>query len=380
MSSAGSGDGAGPGKLPGRRGRPRRERSAADVAARPTQRDIARAAGVSQAVVSVVLNGRSDVTARVSDATRARVLSAIEQLGYEPDPVARRLAGRDNRLLGVYTFDARFPTDTRDFYFQFLIGVEEACEELGYDLLMFTSIKSQRMGRVYEGGINRLRLADGAILLGRGDDAADWSRLLADRYPFVFFGRRRDVDGDPVPYVTGDYAGAAAEVVGRLLDVGHREVRMLVNDRELESSEDLVAGFFQAFETRGLPVDPGWQHDVATGELPDHVVREFTDGCATAAVVRELGTLERFEAALARGGLRIPDDVSVAMLGNWRFDVSRRDWSGFEVPRRRIAREAVAWLVERLERGSDLEPARTLVPCVQHPGETIAPPSRRAAV
>jgi len=322
----------------------------------------------------VVLNGRVDATARVSEATRARVLRAIEQLGYEPDPVARRLVGRDNRLLGIYTFDARFPTDTRDFYYQFLIGVEEACEELGYDLLLFTSITSDRSGRVYDGGINRLRLADGSILLGRDDDPADWSRLLADRYPFVFFGRRADVDGQPVPYVTGDYVAAAAELVGRLLDAGHRQIRMLINDPGIESSQDLIAGFFQAFETRGLPADPRWEHEVKTGTLPDAVVREFTDGTATAAVVRDLGTLERFEQALGKAGLQIPRDVSVGMLGGWRFDVSRRDWSGFEVPRRQIAREAVTWLVERLERGPDFAPARTLLPCVERPGETIAAP------
>ncbi|MGN6187523.1 MAG: LacI family DNA-binding transcriptional regulator [Conexibacter sp.] len=363
-----------PGKPAGRRGRPRHERRAAQVTARPTQRDIAQAAGVSQAVVSIVLNGRSDATARVSDATRARVLAAMERLGYEPNPVARRLAGQSNRLLGIYTFEERFPTDTRDFYYQFLIGVEQACEELGYDLLLFTSIKPHRMGRVYEGGINRLRLADGSVLLGRGDDPGDWSQLLADRYPFVFFGRRADVGGQAVPYVTGDYAEAAAEAVGRLLDAGHRQVRMLINEPSLESAQDLVAGFYRAFEARGLPVDPRWKHDVDTGELPAHVVTEFTEGGATAAVVRDLGTLERLEEALARAGLGIPGDVSVVMLGEWRFGVSRRDWSGFEVPRRQIAREAIAWLVERLERGPGLPPARVLVPCVPRLGETVAPP------
>lgn len=357
-----------------------RERSAADIAARPTQRDIARAAGVSQAVVSIVLNDRRDVTARVSDATRARVLLAIERLGYAPDPVARRLVGQRNRLLGIYTFDAHFPTDQRDFYFEFLVGVEETCEELGYDLLLFTSIRPTRMPRVYESGINRLRLADGAILLGRGDDPSDWPRLLTDRFPFVFFGRRRDVDGQPVPYVTGDYVEATAEVVGRLLDAGHREIRLFVSEPQLEPIEDFTAGFFLAFERRGLPVDPCWRRIVNAGELPDEAAREFTDGPATALVVRDLVTLELVEAALGRAGLRIPEDVSVGLLGGFRFGVSRRDWSGFDVPRRTIAREAVTWLVERLERGPELAPARALVPCVPHEGETIVPPPERRDV
>lgn len=320
-----------------------------------------------------MLNRRGDATARVSEATRARVLEAIERLGYEPDPVARRMTGQGNRLLGVYTFDASFPTDTRDFYYQFLIGVENACQEFGYDLLMFTSIQRYETGRVYEGGINRLRLADGAVLLGRDDDRGDWSKLLADHYPFVFFGRRADVDGQPVPYVTGDYVEAAAEAVGRVLDVGHREVRLLMNDPRHESSQDLAAGFFRAFQERGLHVDPSWKRDVATGDLPADVVREFTEGPATALVVRELGTLERFEAALAAAGLGIPQDVSVMRFAGSLFEVSRRDWSGFDVPRREIAREAVGWLVERLERGPGVEPARMLVPCIPRLGETVAP-------
>lgn len=362
---------------PARRGRPRAERSGARATARPTQRDIAEAAGVSQAIVSIVLNDRSGTTARVGDATRARVQDAIERLGYQPDPIARRLAGQRNRLLGVHTFEPIFPTDTRDFYYPFLIGVEEQCQELGYDLLLFTSIKTRADRRVYDQGINRLRLADATILLGRGDDPADWAKLVADRYPFVFFGRREDVDGRGVPYVTADYRAAAAEAVGRLLDAGHTRVALVNEHPGNEASADLAAGYADAHAAHGLRPDPAGELRAPVGELPADAVPALLDGGFTAVAVRDLRTLELLADALAEVGVAIPADLSAVELGDPAFDVSRRDWSGFRVPRREIGHEAVARLVERLDVGPDCEPASSLVPCEPRAGETIAPPRER---
>ena len=68
----------------------------------PTQREVARLAGVSQAAVSQVLNG-GEGGIRIPDATRQRVLQAMQDVGYVPNVAARRLAGGRNRILGVFT-------------------------------------------------------------------------------------------------------------------------------------------------------------------------------------------------------------------------------------------------------------------------------------
>lgn len=147
--------------------------------------------GVSQATVSLVLNGRADADVRIAPETRERVLAAIRTTGYVADPVARRLADRHNRILGVFTSEPVFPSGTGDFYHPFLLGIEECAEHLGCDLLLLTSAPVVDGRRRLFHQDNRLRLADGAVLLGRQLDHAELARLLADGLPFVCVGRRR---------------------------------------------------------------------------------------------------------------------------------------------------------------------------------------------
>src|SRR3954462_13786298 len=131
---------------------------------RPTQADIARLAGVSQATVSLVLNER-DASIRISPATRERVLTVMREWGYVANASARSLAGGRNKIIGVYTFEPVFPTTSVDFYFPFLLGMEQAAAELGHDLLLFTSAGGTR--QIFRDGATRLTLADGALLIGR---------------------------------------------------------------------------------------------------------------------------------------------------------------------------------------------------------------------
>lgn len=98
---------------------------------RPRQADIAALAGVSQATVSLVINNRSGKYRQITEETRQRVWAAVAELGYVANPAARMLAGGRNGLLGVYTFESVFPLDPRDFYYPFLLGVEEEAERHG---------------------------------------------------------------------------------------------------------------------------------------------------------------------------------------------------------------------------------------------------------
>ena len=129
---------------------------------RVRQTDVARLAGVSPATVSLVINNRIGGNVRISAETQQRVLDAVDQLGYVVDPAARSLAGGHNSLLGVFTFESIFPLIHRDFYYRFLVGIEEEAENLGYDLLLFTSAGNvDGTRRVYSQGVNRLRRGPG---------------------------------------------------------------------------------------------------------------------------------------------------------------------------------------------------------------------------
>src|SRR5690606_5785524 len=101
---------------------------------RPTQQDVARLAGVSRGTVSMVINGMTGGRIPISEETRRKVLDAMEQLGYAPNPAAQILAGGRNRLIGVFTYEPFFPYEQDNFYYPFLLGIERQASYEGYNL------------------------------------------------------------------------------------------------------------------------------------------------------------------------------------------------------------------------------------------------------
>jgi DNA-binding LacI/PurR family transcriptional regulator len=175
---------------------------------------------VSQATVSLVLNRARAAEGRIPEDTRERVQKAIRETGYVADPIARRMAKGVNRILGVFTYEPAFPSAQADFFAPFLLGIEEGAQQLGYDLLLLTGASGGAGRRRIFHENNRLRLADGCIILGREFDRGELKRLIAGDYPFVAVGRRDDAGG-PVPYVGADYVSATAGLVRRARSLGH---------------------------------------------------------------------------------------------------------------------------------------------------------------
>lgn len=345
---------------------------------RPRQIDVARLAGVSAATVSIVLNDRQNSNVRVSPETRRRVLDAVEQLGYVADPVARSLAGGHNRLLGVFTFEAMFPIQNQDFYYRFLIGIEEEAEARHYDLLLFTSSRGPDGRRsVYQQGVNRLRLAEGSILLGTEQDKGELVQLVQEEYPFVFVGRR-DVPNAAISYVAADYTTATVQVVRYLIEHGHRHIAYLGDPARTESHQDRFCGYTQALEQAGIPVvlDRVWfePEEVVTTDFLDRLLaRDIT------ALVLEHDHFSRAVLQTAAAmGIQIPADLSLVALGDPVSEHDRaQEVTAFRIPRRRMGMQAVRLLVDRLE-NSDTTPVQVTLPCEFIPGNTVAPPRRVA--
>ncbi|GGK81309.1 LacI family DNA-binding transcriptional regulator [Mangrovihabitans endophyticus] len=333
---------------------------------RVTQQDIARMTGVSQATVSLVLNGRDGADVRIAPETRERVLSAIRSTGYIADPVARRLAARHNRILGVFTYEPVFPAELGNFYHPFLVGIEECAERIGCDLLLLTSAPVVDGRRRIFHHDNRLRLADGCILLGQWLDPAELTRLVTEGLSFVSVGRRDDAGG-PVPYVGADYPAATAVQVRRAVRLGHRRIAYIGQGGGPESHADRLRGFAAAAaEAR---VDG--RHLTIADRGPARVLDEMVEERRTCAFVEEYADGVALAECAAARGLRVPDDVSLVALGDpTRPAATELDITGFRIPRRDMGWQAVEVLSGLLE--GDVSAMQRLLPCEAVDGATLA--------
>lgn len=342
---------------------------------RVTQADVARIAGVSQAMVSLVLNGSSSV--RVTPETRQRVQDALKSTGYTVDIMGRRLRGGSNKIIGVFTYESVFPSGVADFYRPFLLGIEEGAEALGFDLLLFTS-PGRREGRrrVYDKGANRLGIADGCILLGRHTDRQELARLVAERFPFVFIGRRESPTG-PVSYVGADYVSSTHEIYDWMWGLGHRRIGLLGVDEEYEPTVDRRLGYVAAARRRRrVPI-------VLVEDDPAVALRHVKEHRLTALLVESTAMAEAVRCLAEADGLNVPADLSIAVLGDSdptqaavRHDAAGgdTDWSMFRIPRREMGLRAVAMLVDLLA-GREPEGGRhVLLPCELATGSTVSPP------
>ena len=178
-----------------------------------TMNDVARLAGVSVSTVSYALSG----VRPISEATRDRVRWAVEQLDYQPNLMARGLAGRRTGFLALLLPTDESPADP--FMIEIIVAAAEAARERDYHLLLWTEPAGESAGVK---DLMRRGLIDGALLLSvrlRED------RVLALRkanVPLTLIGRTQDPgDGQ---FVDSDAEQAAELAIGHLSELGHQSV------------------------------------------------------------------------------------------------------------------------------------------------------------
>jgi DNA-binding LacI/PurR family transcriptional regulator len=335
---------------------------------RVRQSDVARTAGVSQATVSLVLSNSPDLS--IGAETRQAVLDAARDLGYVPDPVARRLATGRNNLLGLHTFAPVFPVSLSNSYYPYLEGVEVEAAAQGYDLLLFTGVTNNESR---ETAVHRLRLADGCVLVGRHPPIDDVRALLESGFPLVYIGRHDDL-GDQLAYVGADYLRATAALTDSLYDLGHRSFVYVQELDTAVASIDREKGFEESMlrHPDAVGLAPRLRAEEITG---DQVKGWIDDGCS--AIIVEGGTeslesLESLLRALDDLGLDYPRDISLATTGR---ELTQRSGSvvfaGFDVPRQEMGRQAVRLLIDLLAgKELGLEERQHLLECVPVAGNT----------
>jgi len=316
-----------------------------------TQGDVARLAGVSPRTVSNVVNDFP----LVSDEVRQRVQRAIEELGYQPNLVARNLRRGRSGMLGLAVPELSMP------YFSELaeLIITEAKQRSCTVVIEQTDGDPARELQLLKEN-ERGHLFDGLILSPLGLTLAEIRRNAGD-IPVVLLGEH--VAGGPQDHVGIDNVAAARDATAHLIDLGRRRIAAIGHQSKSpgETGQLRSAGYHQALRAAGLParkslVVPAASFHRSSGAAAMERLLRLPSPPDAVFCYNDLLAIGAMRTILS-SGLRIPEDIAV--VGFDDIEDARYAFPSLTTispDKENIARLAVARLFERIK-GDEAAPA-----------------------
>lgn len=210
----------------------------------PTQKELAKLAGVSAGTVSNVISG----SAAVSDRARQRVLDAIQTLNYQPNLIARSLRMNRTRTLGIVIPDITIP-----FFPKLIRGAESAARERGYFLIVLDSEGSHKREQEMISLLHAQRV-EGVLLVTVGGERGtpDQNGSHRSTTPTIFLDRLPiDLHVDSV--CVDDY-GAAEMAISHLVGMGHKDIAVVTGPLSLRNEHERLRGCRKALQRYNIPL------------------------------------------------------------------------------------------------------------------------------
>ena len=266
--------------------------------------DVAARAGVGLGTVSRVLNN----SPKVSEATRARVMAAMEILDYRPSPLARGLSRGRCHTVGLLV-----PFFTHASAVERLRGVVAALHDSPYDLVLF-DVESPRHRDEHFAALTRRDRADGLLVVSLPPPPNQLRALVDAGVPVVLV----DASGESVPCVVTDDVEGGRIATRHLLELGHERIAFIGDDPDnpfgFTATAQRERGYVEVLREAGIERDARLvrysRHDrVSAQQVASKLLslKRRPTAVFASSDVQATGVL----AAAAAAGLAVPDDLSV---------------------------------------------------------------------
>lgn len=283
-------------------------RRSRQVSGTPTMRDVARLAGVSQSTVSRVLSETVTSPVPISEETRQRVLSVVEELGYQPNMIARSLRTQRTQMIAVMIGDI-----SNAFYHPIVRAVQDYARSRDYDVLISNG------DHLYENEARFLqtvlrRPVDGVIMAPHRLTADDLDKFMRRSHiPVVSLGAQ--TKHPMIDVVGGTSEPATYEAIRWLIqEKGHHRIGFIGVVDDMPPGPARLRGYERAMSDAGLEIEPGFVQKVEfTTEGGRRAMAAFLQQENPPSAVFACNSLMAIGAiqVAQEQGYNVPDDVSV---------------------------------------------------------------------
>ncbi|MDU4961824.1 MAG: LacI family DNA-binding transcriptional regulator [Sporomusaceae bacterium] len=231
-------------------------------------KEVAKLAGVSSSTVSRVLTGNIPV----SPIARQKVLDAVKELDYHPNPLAQGLKGGSIKTIGL------FIPNVRDLVFPAAIrGIEDTAKRHGYTVILCNTDDNPEKEISYIQSLRR-RFINGFILSTARIDSRHLTQLETEKFPVVHLIRHRgDAASDAV--VLDNFDGAY-QATTFLLQRGYRKIAIINGDTGVLLYQERFDGYRKAHAQAGIAIDP---------QLAVHNIKGWDDSARAVKCMLESG-------------------------------------------------------------------------------------------
>lgn len=299
---------------------------------------------------------------RVADATRQRVLAAVEELGYRPNAVARALRSASSRVIGLVV-----PDITNPFFAELALAIERCAFQRGYSLFLGNAMHNDQQQAGYLVAFSEHQVR-GVLLIGATSQGsfppATKAALNSDRMALVFLDRvPRGARGVSLRV---DNRRGAYEATKHLLEHGHGSIGRISGPPALSSARDRDKGWVKALDEAGL--DPTRQLS-GQAEFDRYDAYDLARRMFSAPVRRRPTALFVHSDEQAVGVLhaamsekvRIPEDVAVVSFDGIRESaLTYPALTTVQQPLELAAQRAVELLIEGIDSGTAAAKTETL--------------------